>query len=110
MAAQPGKDKPRASATAFIVEAVPMVLQWPAEGALLQARCRNSSSSISPAASWRRLRQMTVPEPTSSPLCQPSSMGPPDNTIAGMSTVEAAMMPAGVVLSHPVVSTTASMG
>jgi len=35
------------------------------EAALLQARCRNSSSSISPAASWRRLRQITVPEPTS---------------------------------------------
>ena len=30
--------------------------------------------------------------------------------MAGMSTVDAAMMPAGVVLSQPVVSTTASMG
>ena len=65
MAAQPGNDRPSASATAFMVEAVPMVLQCPAEGALLQARCKNSSSSISPAASWRRLRQITVPEPTS---------------------------------------------
>ena len=93
-----------------MVDAVPMVLQWPAEGALLQARCRNSSSSISPAASCRRLRQITVPEPTSSPSCQPSSMGPPESTMAGMSTVDAAMMPAGVVLSQPVVRTTASMG
>ena len=110
MAAQPGNDRPSASATAFMVEAVPMVLQCPADGALLQARCRNSSSSISPAASWRRLRQITVPEPTSSPSCQPSSMGPPESTMAGMSTVEAAITPAGVVLSQPVVSTTASMG
>ncbi len=30
--------------------------------------------------------------------------------MAGMSTVHAAMIPEGVVLSHPVVSTTASMG
>ena len=36
-------------------------------------------------------------------------MGPPESTIAGMSTVEAAMIAAGVVLSQPVVSTTASM-
>ena len=53
---------------------------------------------------------MTVPEPTSWPSCQPSSMGPPDSTMAGMSTVLAAITPAGVVLSQPVVSTTASMG
>lgn len=32
-----GHDRPSASATAFMVEAVPMVLQCPAEGALLQA-------------------------------------------------------------------------
>ena len=44
--------------------AVPIELQCPAEGALSVARSRNSSSSISPAASLRRLRQMTVPEPT----------------------------------------------
>lgn len=110
MAAQPGSDRPSASATAFMVDAVPMVLQWPADGALLQASCKNSSSSMSPAANRRRLRQITVPEPTSSPSCQPSSMGPPDSTMAGMSTVDAAITPAGVVLSQPVVSTTASMG
>jgi hypothetical protein len=62
------------------------------------------------AASLRRERQMTVPDPTRSPSCQPSSMGPPDSTMAGMSTVDAAMICAGVVLSQPVVSTTASMG
>ena len=58
----------------------------------------------------RRERQITVPEPTSSPSCQPSSIGPPESTIAGMSTVDAAMIPLGVVLSQPVVSTTASIG
>ncbi len=33
IAAQPGNDMPSASASAFIVEAVPMVLQWPTDGA-----------------------------------------------------------------------------
>jgi hypothetical protein len=50
-----------------------------------------------------------VPEPVRSPLNQPLSMGPPDSTMAGMSTVAAAMIWAGVVLSQPVVSTTPSM-
>ena len=51
-----------------------------------------------------------MPEPQRSPFHQPFSIGPPDSTIAGMSTVAAAMMQAGVVLSQPVVSTTPSMG
>jgi hypothetical protein len=50
-----------------------------------------------------------VPDPVRSPRNQPFSIGPPDRTIAGMSTVAAAMSCAGVVLSQPVVSTTPSM-
>ncbi len=87
-----------------------MVLQWPTDGADAAAASRNSFASIWPAASLRRERQITVPEPTSSPSCQPSSIGPPDSTMAGMSTVDAAITAAGVVLSQPVVSTTASIG
>src|SRR5476649_525514 len=97
MAEQPVSDMPSASASAFIVDAVPMVLQCPADGAEAAAICKNFSSSMAPAA-------------TSSPSSQPSSIGPPDNTMAGMSTVDAAMICAGVVLSQPVVSTTASIG
>ena len=82
----------------------------PAEGAEAMAASKNSVSLISPAARRRRLFQMTVPAPTSSPSNQPSSIGPPERTIAGMSTVAAAMIDAGVVLSQPVVSTTASIG
>ena len=63
-----------------------------------------------PAACSSRAFQITVPEPMRSPLRQPLSMGPPDKTMAGMSTVAAAIRPAGVVLSQPVVSTTPSMG
>jgi hypothetical protein len=51
-----------------------------------------------------------VPEPVRSPLYQPLSIGPTDSTIAGMSTVAAAISSAGVVLSHPAVSTTPSSG
>ena len=43
-----------------------------------------------------------MPEPARSPFHQPFSIGPPDSTIAGMFTVAAAMMQAGVVLSQPV--------
>ena len=93
-----------------MVDAVPIVLQWPADGAEAQAAAMNSSSLIAPAASLRRARQITVPEPASSPSCQPSNIGPLERTIAGMSTVDAAMIAAGVVLSQPVVSTTASIG
>ena len=34
MAAEPGRAIPRDSARAFIVDAVPIVLQWPTEGVL----------------------------------------------------------------------------
>src|SRR5690554_14176 len=108
--ALPVSDIPSASAMEFMDDAVPMVLQCPTDGADASAASRNSSSSISPAASLRRDCQITVPDPTSLPSCQPSNMGPPDNTMAGMSTVAAAIRAAGVVLSQPVVRTTASMG
>ena len=110
IAEQPGSDIPSASASAFIVDAVPIVLQWPALGALAHTRSMNSSYSMSPAASCRRPSQITAPDPASSPAHQPSSIGPPDSTIAGRSTVAAAISSAGVVLSQPVVRTTPSSG
>src|SRR5436190_5800684 len=110
MAAQPGSDMPSASANAFMVEAVPMVLQWPTDGADDDTRSRNSLYSMRPAACSWRAHHTTVPEPARSPFHQPFSMGPPDSTIAGVFTVAAAMIAAGVVLSQPVVSTTPSSG
>ena len=53
---------------------------------------------------------MIEPEPTRSPLCQPFSIGPTESAMAGMSTEIAAIRQAGVVLSQPMVSTTASIG
>eukprot|EP00962_Isochrysis_galbana_P024941 scaffold7685_cov103-Isochrysis_galbana.AAC.2 len=68
-----------------------MVLQCPADGADEQTRSKNSSWLISPAASLRRESQMTEPDPASRPCHQPSSIGPPDDTIAGRSAVAAAI-------------------
>ena len=65
---------------------------------------------MSPRASISRAVQMIVPEPIRSPFNHPFSIGPPENTMAGMSTEAAAMSCAGVVLSQPVVSTTPSIG
>jgi hypothetical protein len=101
---------PSASARLFMVEAVPMVLQCPGEGADEATSSTNSAWSISPAASISLAFHTIVPDPTRSPLNQPFSMGPPDSTMAGMSTVAAAIKQAGVVLSQPVVSTTPSSG
>src|SRR5262249_53369747 len=42
IAPQPGSDMPSASASAFMVEAVPMVLQWPTDGADDVTRSINS--------------------------------------------------------------------
>ena len=110
MAAHPGRLMPSTSARPFIVLAVPIVLQCPTDGAELATISTNSASSISPAASSSRAFQTIVPEPVRLPSNQPLSMGPPDSTIAGRSTVAAAIRHAGVVLSHPVVSTTPSIG
>src|SRR3712207_6079622 len=108
--AEPGRLIPSASASEFMVEAVPIVLQCPGEGAEEAISSTYSASVISPAARSSRAFQLIVPEPVRLPLYQPLSIGPPDRTIAGMLIVAAAIRQAGVVLSHPVVSTTPSIG
>src|SRR5262252_1785042 len=110
IAADPGSDIPSASASEFIVDAVPIVLQWPGDGADDAMISMNSSSLISPAARSSRAFQTIVPDPVRSPRNQPFSIGPPESTIAGMSTVAAAISWDGVVLSQPVVRKTPSIG
>ena len=101
---------PNASDSEFIVEAVPIVLQNPTEGADEAAISKNSSASILPAASSCRACQITEPDPARSPRCQPFSIGPTEKASAGMPTVAAAIKSAGVVLSQPMVRTTPSIG
>src|ERR1700712_351053 len=104
MAAAPGNCIPRASASEFIVVAVPIVLQYPVEGADDATSFRKPFWSISPLASSSRAFQTLGPEPVRTPRNQPLSIGPTESAMAGMLTVAAAIRQAGVVLSQPIVN------
>src|SRR5450830_1389637 len=93
-----------------MVEAVPMVLQVPAELDMPASAAMNSWIEILPALTCSLSCQTTVPEPMSLPSCLPFSIGPPVTTIAGTSQLAAPISNAGVVLSQPTSSTTASIG
>ena len=67
IAAFPGSDSPSDSTMQAIVEAVPMVMQWPAERLMQLSASRNSCSVILPAFTASLNRQTTVPEPMASP-------------------------------------------
>ena len=110
IAAQPGRLMPNASAIEFIVDAVPMTMQWPAERDMEASASMKSASVISPALTSSANRQTSVPEPMSWPRNLPFSIGPPESTIAGTSHEAAPIKSAGVVLSQPVISTTPSTG
>lgn len=105
MADEPGSAMPRASASAFMVDAVPMVLQCPADGVLCEDHVSqgergsnvnrvtdpaqtisiNVSSSISPAACRSLAFHKTVPEPILSlEPRRPLSMGPTLRQMAGI--------------------------
>ena len=65
---------------------------------------------ISPALSDSCSCHTAVPEPMFLPSSLPLSIGPPVTTMAGMSQLAAPISSAGVVLSQPTSSTTASIG
>ena len=87
-----------------------MVLQVPAERDMPDSADMNSCTLIFPAFTSSLSRQTAVPEPMSRPRCLPLSIGPPLTTIAGTSQLAAPINSAGVVLSQPTSSTTASIG
>jgi hypothetical protein len=64
----------------------------------------------SPALTCSCNCQTAVPEPMLRPWCLPLSIGPPLTTMVGRSTLAAPIKSAGVVLSQPTSSTTASTG
>ncbi len=99
IAALPGRVMPRASAIEAIVDAVPMTMQWPDERERHASTSQSSSSVIRPARRSAQSRRASVPE-----------LGPPVTMMAGRSAEAAPMSMAGVVLSHPERSTTASSG
>ena len=87
-----------------------MTMQWPDERDMQDSASQSSSSDIRPARRSAQSRQASVPEPSSSVRHLPRSMGPPVTMMAGTSAEAAPMSMAGVVLSHPERSTTASSG
>src|SRR5207249_11537147 len=101
---------PSASTIAAIVDAVPMVMQWPCERFMHDSASWNSERVIFPARRSSDIDQVFVPEPMSVPRYLPESIGPPDTPIAGISTLAAPIRSEGVVLSQPIRSTTPSNG
>ena len=110
MAALPGKLIPSASTILAIVEAVPMVMQWPFERCMQLSAAKKSSSVISPARSCSDICQRPVPEPTSCPRYFPDNIGPPETPIVGRPQDAAPISRDGVVLSQPMSRTTPSTG
>ena len=110
IAAFSGSDMPSASTMLAIVDAVPIVMQLPRE------RCMQASASVKsallsvPARTISDISITPVPEPTGLPRQLPDSDGPPDTPIVGRSTLAAPINSDGVVLSHPMRSTTPSTG
>ncbi len=110
MAPLPGSAMPSASHRLAMVEAVPMVMQEPALRDIAASAAMNSAMDMVPAATACLKRITSVPEPSALPFQRPESMGPPETMMAGRSTLAAPIRQAGVVLSQPASSTTASMG
>ena len=106
----PGSVIPSASVTHAMVEAVPIVLQWPLLRIIADSEARNSSRDMVPARTSSLSRHTSVPQPSGVPRKVPVSIGPPGTTTAGRSTEAAAISSAGMVLSQPPSSTTPSIG
>ena len=93
-----------------MVDAVPIVLQWPLLRIIADSELRKSALLSVPARTSSLRRHTSVPQPSATPRKWPDSIGPPGTTTAGMSTDAAAMSRAGMVLSQPPSSTTPSIG
>ena len=84
--ASPGIVMPSASAMMLMLDAVPMVLQWPRLRIIDDSDRRNSSADRVPARTSSLRRQTSVPQPRACPRKVPFSIGPPEITTAGRST------------------------
>jgi hypothetical protein len=74
--AAPGSVTPSASAALVIVEAVPIVMQWPGERAMPPSISFQSASVICPARSSAQYFQTSLPEPSGVDPQRPDSIGP----------------------------------
>jgi hypothetical protein len=108
--AAPGSVSPSASAALVIVDAVPIVMQCPGERAMHCSISIQSCSVILPARNSAQYFQTSEPEPSGAPSQLARSIGPAGMKSAGRFIDVAPMMSAGVVLSHPPISTAPSAG
>ena len=106
----PGRVNPRASAMQAMVEAVPMVMQVPAERAMQFSISFHSPSHRFPAQRSAQYFQASVPLPKVVSRQWALSIGPAGRKTLGISALRAPMSIAGTVLSHPPIKTAASMG
>ena len=110
MAALVGIAMPRASTRQAMVDAVPMVMQWPFDRLIPASASWKSASGMRPQRTSSLNFHTCVPEPIACPRKRPFSIGPPDTPIVGRSHDAAPIKSAGVVLSQPISSTTPSNG
>ena len=108
--AAPGMVRPRASTAEVIVEAVPIVMQWPGDDAMRSSTDSQSSSVIRPARSSSQYFQTSEPSQGSEPRQRARSIGPAGTKMNGRPAEMAPMTRAGVVLSQPPSSTAPSKG
>ena len=72
----PGSVMPITSAMAVMVDAVPMVMQWPWLRAIPPSMADHSASEMLPARRSSQNFQASLPEPSTLPFQLPRSMGP----------------------------------
>src|ERR1043166_3301329 len=72
----PGRVMPSTSAIEVIVDAVPIVMQWPGERAMPSSISDHSQSLILPARFSSQYFQTSLPLPNTCPFQLPRSIGP----------------------------------
>ena len=110
MVEAPGSISPRASVTAAMVTAVPIVMQVPGVRAMPSSMPRQAHSERQPACRSAQNFQTSVPLPSRWSRQRPASIGPAGMKIAGRSAVIAPIRRPGTVLSQPPISTAPSTG
>ena len=108
--APPDGIRPRASTTAAIVEAVPMVMHVPGERAIPSSISHQASHPSLPAHRSAQYFHTSLPLPSVSERHRPFSIGPAGRNTQGTSTVKAPINNAGTVLSQPPINTAPSIG
>src|SRR5699024_11314294 len=94
----PGSAMPMASHRQFMLLAVYIPEQEPQPGQQLQVQSSSCASSIMPAL-YAPTASNILERLTSSPSYRPASIGPPEQTTAGMSSRTAAISMPGTTLS-----------